>query len=71
MGFNIISSYIPKFLDPKSINYLFELSILEIELRNINKEIDNLKEKFKANNLQSLKIFSTTLNHVLISLKIE
>ena len=50
LGFDVITSYLPNFLDESSINYLFEYTIREIELKKLRRIYETLQIKMKMSN---------------------
>lgn len=47
LGKKVILSYLPDFLDPKSVDFLFNYSQLSLEMEEIDKEINKLKTLYQ------------------------
>jgi len=49
LGHNVIMSYMPNYLDEKSIDFLFSIAHKDYELQKMRNEIEEIKRKLKGN----------------------
>ncbi len=56
LGHNVIMSYMPDYLDEKSVDFLFSIAHKDYELQKMRNEIEEIKRKLKGNIVEDTKL---------------